>query len=218
MNKGLLIACVALVPSALWGAYQLAQPKSSLTEKWLLDRVPTQVPGYKLIPSMEDPRVTYRMSPETYAELEPVGITAQVFEDSQGRQYEAVAIAGQDMNTFHDQRVCFTTQGWNLDKNVEANIPNADFGDVPILDLTVSKDGRQGAPAFFMWRSPQRFTNNRRTAKFDFLKSGLLTQKTQVGYSYRFMAASDGVDTEHLRDFTNAYLSALKQAEAAAKD
>lgn len=216
MNKGLVIACVSLLPSALWGGYQLSQPKSTLSEQWLLDRVPTQVPGYKLIPSMENPKVTYRMSDETYAELEPVGITAQVFEDAEGRQYEAVAIAGQDMSTFHDQRVCFTTQGWNLSKNQEGIIPTSSFGDVPVLDLTVNKGDRSQTPAFFMWRSPQRFTNNRRTAKFDFLKSGLLSQQVQVGYSYRFMAASDGVDTEKLRAFTTAYLSALKQAEQAA--
>jgi hypothetical protein len=217
MNKGLVIACAALLPSALWGGFQMTQPKTTLTEQWLLDRVPTQIPGYRLIPSLENPRVTYRMSEETYAELEPVGITAQVFEDADGRQYEAVVIAGQDMNTFHDQRVCFTTQGWSLTKNTEGHLVANDFGDVPILDLTVSKGDRQEAPAFFMWRSPARFTNNRRTAKFDFLKSGLLSQETQVGFSYRFMAVTDGVDASQLKKFTDAYLSALKQAEAAAK-
>lgn len=218
MNKALIAACAAILPGAVWSGTQMAKPKVTLDEQWLLDRVPDSVPGYRLLGSKENPKITYRMDAQTYQELEPIGIAAQIYRDPAGNEYEAVVIAGQDMATFHDQRVCFTSQGWSLTKDQPGIVPSPDYGDVPVLDLTVLKAGHGSSPAFFMWRSPQRFTNNRRTAKFDFLKSGIFGRELQVGYSYRFMGATPGVDTEMLKAFTTSFLSQLKQAEVRAGD
>ena len=119
MNKAMIVACVAILPGAVWSGAQLSKPKVTLDESWLIDRVPDIVPGYRLLPSDTNPKTTYKMDPETYAELEPIGITAQIYRDAQGHEFEAVVIAGQDMATFHDQRVCFTTQGWSLTKDAK---------------------------------------------------------------------------------------------------
>ena len=212
MTKQLFILTACLVPAAFYTTYSRAQPHVQRNEAWVESRVPTEVAGYTFLPSTDDPLVSYKMDETTYRELEPLGIVAQVYEDNKAAQYEVVVIAGDRMANFHDQRVCFVAQGWNLTKNDIGKLSTSTFGDVPVLDLTVTKDGRGQRPALFMWRSSRQFTNDRKVAKSDFFLDGLLGKPNMVGYRWIFRRRADDSRWRNFLDLSRQGQSVLQAA------
>lgn len=213
MTKQLVALCVIALPAAVLTTISNLQPRKVRTEAWLEALAPVEVPGYIFRPKSDGLRHSYKMSETTYLELEPMGIVAQVYEDGTGEQYEAVVIAADQMSAFHDQRVCFMSQGWALTKDLPGAISTVAYGSVPVLDLEVTRAGQGARPAMFTWRSPLQFANNRRVAKADFFKVAVSGADQAVGFSFRFMGVSSGTNSEGLKKFAERYLEAWSQRE-----
>lgn len=85
------------------------------TEAFLEAKAPTKVGDFKFFrePLSSKPEQSYAVAPETYTTLNPFGVVARIFRKGD-EAYDVLLIAGNDKGTFHDQRVCFTSQGWTI--------------------------------------------------------------------------------------------------------
>lgn len=160
----------------------------------------------------ENPRVSYRMDAASYKELNPFGIVAR--ELTNGRDtYDTVLIASNDKGAFHDPRVCFTAQGWEIAEEKTERISTRTRGVIPVtLATMVHKDfGRR--PAIFFYRGPEGFAAGTAALKIQMLKNQLVQGVVPEGVFYRFMAKTD-VPSQTLVKFVSDYMDASGKTSA----
>lgn len=175
-------------------------------EKWLETMAPDKVQGIDFLPSSENPEQSYKMDPATYEALKPFGIVSRIY-DSMGQRFDAVLIAGDNADSFHDQRACFTSQGWNIlsDKEVTINVP----GRGPQQAVELQLQGPQGrANALYTFRGP----SGRLFSKFndmwkDYFVSELTSGRIYGGEFFRFIDLNGSDDTTKLYAFAGDYLA-----------
>ena len=88
---------------------------------------------------------------------DPVGIAGQVYSGPGGRSFDAVIVAGDRMESFHDQRWCFKAQGWDLGPEEDAKLKTKSWGEIPVKVVQISKRGFQSTYAVFTFRGPTKF-------------------------------------------------------------
>ena len=150
--------------------------------------------------------VSYRMDKATYAELDPYGIVARVMSDGV-RSYDVTLIASSSKNSFHDPRVCFTAQGWELSE--EEHLPIVTKTRGTILATVTKLKGKNGVQyGAFLYRGPEGFTPTTTGLKIQMFKSQLLHGQNAEGVFYRFIPSDVGTTKEQLVDFVRDYLDA----------
>lgn len=212
MTKQLLIISAAFVPFALYRHFgDFVMPVTQKDEAWLESSVPVEFDQYQLVQGDVGERVTYKMDEQTYKVLSPVGIAGQVFRDQNGRQFDAVIIAGLGMHSFHDQRWCFQGQGFEILSDKTTTLKTQAYGEVEVLSLVLRREGRPSQPALFVFKSPDRFSTNYHAAKFDFVKKQLLTGRPHMGFSFRFIGMTEGITEEELKTFATKFMDATHE-------
>src|SRR5512141_2993539 len=133
--EGLIARTWALGALVLVGAAltMYAPPKRSMpvTEDWMAQQCPPRVGEYTFQPGDDAPGQSYKMGKSTYDTLQPSGIVARLYQ-SGGQTYDVVLIASDSSKSFHDPRVCFTAQGWKIDKERHIAVPTKAHGNVPM--------------------------------------------------------------------------------------
>jgi hypothetical protein len=153
-----------------------------------------------------DPAVTYKMTPDTYKELAPFGIVCRDFTDG-ADVYDVVLIASQAKASFHDPRVCFTAQGWDLQDESTVLVKTKTRGTVAIsVAQAKTADGDHWAAYFY--RGPYGFAPNTNDLKMQMFKYSLLNAKSADGVFYRFIAQDAGSSEDDLVNFISTYLDA----------
>lgn len=187
-----------------------AQAKNiTRTETWMEQVAPKELPGYTMVPSRDpkNPNVTYKSDPVVYDTLDPYGIVAREFREKGGpKHFDVNVIASSTKDSFHDPRVCFTAQGWNLDDQKEAIVKTATRGDVPVTLAEMNHADYGKHPSVFFYKGPEGFTATTAGIKIQMLKKQFLTLKDQEGVFYRFIALSPGTSTDDLLKFVGEYL------------
>ncbi|MCG9894103.1 MAG: hypothetical protein MH204_01340 [Fimbriimonadaceae bacterium] len=183
-------------------------------EAWMEKVTPETVAGMTFRRSPDNPAQSYRMSQATYDQLKPFGIVSRVFE-GKGRSYDAVVIAGDNADSFHDQRWCFESQGWEIksDKVVEIR---GEGGTYPMRQLDLM--GPSGpALALFCFRGPSgQIFDTFNPMWQDFFMKELTTGRVQGGEFFRFIDLGGSDDPEGLHAFAAAFLDeALPKIDAA---
>lgn len=207
MIKRLIILSLAFVPFAIYRHLgDFVMPVTQKTEAWLESSVPVAFGEYELVTDDAGKRVTYKMDKQTYDVLSPVGITGQVFRDREGRNYDAVIIAGLGMHSFHDQRWCFEGQGFQILSDKTTTINTKAYGDVEVMSLTLKRDGRPAQPALFVFKSPTRFSTNYHAAKFDFVIKQLMTARPHMGFSFRFIGMTEDMTEAQMTKFAAEFM------------
>ena len=181
------IAAVALKPRTY----------SDRTEEWMESVVPEQVPGFTLLSSSRTDD-SMRMSDVVYEVLQPFGITTRRFQGEDGRMYELVVLAGNTRKSFHDPRVCFTAQSWDIGEPgvYKINVPELG-GDVDVSAM-VMKNVATGseASAMFFYKTPFGIRPDTLRVPFDLTFAKLMLKENVDAQFYRFMVIppSDGDD------------------------
>ena len=204
MKSKFIAALVLLALTGVAGLfYQQSFPRPP--ESWLVEMMPTEVEGFRVQPKdSANPNISYRMDKMSYEKLDPIGIAAQRVRDEAGREIDVVVIAGDSMDAFHDQQVCFTAQGWAVRDMQQVLLNTRTRGQVVVSKMLLFKDGRE-QDAIYLFRSPKRF-NTYQGAKLDFFMQQLTQGKPGVGFSYRFIAMTPDVDRETLIRYAIAFL------------
>lgn len=168
-------------------------------EQWLEARLPDRIGTYDFVRSRENPEQSYRMSEETYAALDAIGIVCRIYEGPSGR-FDVVTIAGDEPDTFHDQTWCFRAQGWEVREDRVETLATS-LGDVPVRIIRV-RAGARDEWMSFVFRGPsgdffERFGGLWR----DFMVNDLTRGRTTPASFLRVMGL-EGQSDQAILDFT----------------
>lgn len=199
---------------AVAGAVFTFSPRTQYEEKTedeVIALVPTEVDGMTFAQSPDDERVSYRMSEQTYDVLKPFGIVARVFTRDR-ESYDAVVIASRSKESFHDPRVCFSAQGWTIEKFESDTIPTEAHGEIPITVLQMnSAEGRRTLGAF-LYKGPEGFYASTQQLKMSMLLEKARGGKDIDGVFYRFIPGHQDATREELMEFVSAYIDAAHES------
>jgi hypothetical protein len=175
-------------------------------EKWMEKAAVSHVGRFAMVPGPDPSEsVTYKMDPVTYKELAPQGIVCRDFEDG-ASLFDVVLVASQAKDSFHDPRVCFTAQGWQLDQESQADVPTS-RGTFPVTVARIrSENGERWAA--FGYRTPYGFTGSTNQLKLQMFKYSLMHSQSGAGVFYRFIGMSSDITRESLLKFIQSYMNA----------
>lgn len=208
-KRAIVLAGVFVVVGIGFQALSARAERITRTESWMIKVAPKELPGYTMVPSRDpkNPDVTYTSDPVVYETLIPYGIVAREFREKGGpKHFDVNVIASSTKDSFHDPRVCFTAQGWNLDNQKEAIVKTATRGDVPVTLAEMNHADYGKHPSVFFYKGPEGFTATTAGIKIQMLKKQFMTLKDQEGVFYRFIALSPGTSTDDLLKFVGEYL------------
>jgi hypothetical protein len=193
----------------VFGIAQLSAPKmsaSNRTEAWMEDNSLSAFDGWNLVPSPENPKQSYKMNEATYQTLNPFGIVSRVFQN-RDREYDVVLIASNRRESFHDPRICFTGQGYNIKEEKVVQIPTKTRGNVPATSVIM--DGPNGPSiAVYFYRGPDGFAPTTRDLKLGMVFSLLKGKKDVDGVFYRIIPRTSKETLPDVVKFAGDYLDA----------
>ncbi|MBX3112617.1 MAG: hypothetical protein KF857_11475 [Fimbriimonadaceae bacterium] len=179
-------------------------------EAWLLSIVPSQVEDYNVVPSEFSPKASYRMDAKTYTALKPIGIAGQTYRGPRGTM-DAVVIAGDRMESFHDQRWCFAGQGWEVTDEKKQTLDVPGYGKVPMWTMKLRRGNEEPRLAAFTFKTPVGFRTEYQKGQIDYLVSEFKTGHPNVGFSFRFIEMDTSMSEKDFYDFVKAYFVTSKQ-------
>lgn len=178
--------------------------------QWLYENMPMEMDQSSVRSSDEAPNISYKMDEKTYETLDPIGIGAQVWTTPKG-QFDAVVIASDSIQAFHDQRICFNAQGWIIKSLKVRNVDVPTHGMVPFTVMELERDGGGTKYGIYTFRPPIGFTSYER-AKIGFLIHELKTGQPGMGFSYRFIGMSNGLSEDDVIDFAKEFMANAKES------
>ncbi len=198
--------------TAAWAAVS-SRPqivKDNKDEKWMKQVAPVQFDSFRFEPHISNDAVddleSYHSSKMVYDTLQPtVGILARVY-DSGTQRYDVTLIASRDRASFHDPRVCFTAQGYEIVDEQSINIPTKTRGIIPVT-LAKMKSDQGTSLAIFFYRGPAGFYGTTMSLKWSLWFDQLAGKAFTDAVFYRFVALGDG-DQDRLISFVGNYMDA----------
>lgn len=179
-------------------------------EAWLVNMMPTELHGYKVLPSEFGENISYKMDESSYEVLNPIGIACQRMVNDRDLAFDVVVIAGDSMNAFHDQQICFNAQGWEILETSLIDIPTETRGKVRSFMMKIQQEDTGVFTALYMFRSPNGFVSYNQ-AKVDFFMKRLFSSKPGLGFSYRFIGLSEDLGEDDVVRFASQYLDKLNE-------
>ena len=221
MNHRLRIVLGLFVIIRIAAAVLKPRAYSDGSEEWMETVVPEQVPGFTLLSSSRTDK-SVRMSDVVYDVLQPFGITTRYLRGEDGRTYELVVLAGNTRKSFHDPRVCFTAQSWDIGNPGVYKINVPELGGEIEVSAMVMKNVATGseASAMFFYKTPFGIRPDTLRVPFDLTFAKLLLKKNVDAQFYRFMVIppSEGEgalekDLKALERFARSVFSKFQQSE-----
>lgn len=210
----LVRSCVILgVLFCACAAYLFAMPrmkKSIVDEKWMEKRAPDVAAGMKYFASAENPEQSYKVGEVNYKVLKPYGIVGRRYEQL-GIGYDVMLIASGNYESFHDPRVCFTSQGWNIVADQEATVVSKTRGTFKVTLVNMENQGQKSVAVYF-YKGPKAFHAKTSPLKLEMFKAALAGQQDVDGVFYRIMPVDPLIPAEELLKFVAEYLDASKES------
>jgi len=200
--EGLTKRGLALFASlAIAGAYVHLAPlpaRRPKTERWMEQKLPTQIGDYRFAPSKDNPAQSYRMDQSTYDTLKPFGIVCRDYTDGK-KTFDVVVIASDNRASFHDPRVCFTAQGFTINQETRASFPSP-IGNIPYTAVDMgSSDGDMSAMYFY--KGPGGYYADTQHLKFGLFLDNLRGATKPEGVFYRIIPDYKGATAADLQAF-----------------
>lgn len=207
------VVIVSLILLAFGVASQLRPQAATdrMTEGQVEALLPTSLGVFRMEPSesgVRDSAVTYKGSAEDYRELNPFGMVGRVFTDG-NKQYDTMAVVGNDRDTFHDPNFCMAGHYYNIENEHVVTLATQSRGSIPLTVMTVEdKDGKRLVA--FCYLGPHGIHPTQDTLYSDWFWTELQLGKPRIGAFYRFMSMSGSDTEENLLQFARMYLDAAK--------
>lgn len=181
------------------------------TEDWLESLAPRSLAGFSMLPGREDPNQSYKMDARTYEELKPFGIVVRVYRKA-NKAFDVALVASDRKESFHDQRVCFASQGWTLTGDRLAKVQTKTRGAIPASILTLASSTRGSQLAVVVYRGPGGFHSSPRGLTWAMLLDQLGGGKHLESVFYRIMPVYSGATEAELLAFAGQYLDAAHES------
>lgn len=208
--KHFFVLVGAVAATAAFTAFYNGAGYDRPDEKWLEDKMLTELHGYEVDPRINE-KITYRMDETSYEVLNPIGIACQRMKNEYGQEFDVVVIASDSMQAFHDQQICFNAQGWEIMEGKSQIIPleTQAHGEIPVQLMTIKRrNANEEQTAVYFFRSPKGFVTYGR-AKVDYMLNQLATGKPALGFSYRFIGLSPNLTQKDVLRFAQQYVDEL---------
>lgn len=207
MKKSVIVLVVLFVAVGVFANFRSSlsgyvRPNEDEIEKL----VPPTVDGYTYRPGPGDPYHSYKMDEVTYDMLKPFGIVGRTYIKND-EVIDAVLIASDDPDSFHDQEWCFRGQDWTINSREVVQVPTKEFGNIPFVQLNMTNKNGFTTYAMFTFKGPEhKFFSSFSDMWFDFTVRGLTRGTPPQGSFYRFIAGSQAVTKEKLEAFAANYV------------
>ena len=183
----------------------------------MLENSPTELEGYSMRGGPDSPLYSYKMDPLTYNVLEPYGIVARIYEDKvSGQQYDVVIVASRSKESFHDPRVCFSSQGWALSNQWVDKVTTKSRGDVAVTIAVMDGTDTKDQIAAYLYKGPEGFYANTQRLKMAMLFEQLRGGKNLDGVFYRVIPLKRQPDQIHqindMKRFIGQYLDEANES------
>jgi len=196
-----------LLATGVFALMTTSQAAVRKTEVYLEEKAPASVKGYSMVPGQPGGmRYSYKMDKSTYDVLKPFGIVARQYTDG-ARLFDAVLITSDTHESFHDPKICFSSQGWTFGdaRTEEVDVPGR--GKIPFT--VVQMIGPMGkAIAAYTYKGPNGFVAEPKRLQMDMFRETLFGRKPMDSTFYRFMPTTPGVGLDDLKNFIKAYMIA----------
>ncbi|GEM_PF-3686077 len=193
------------------GVVDLVMPEPKYPEKtedWMAQNLPKELPGYSYVSDI-------KMAQINYDQLKPFGIVSRQYRGPDGRAYEYLIIASNSKDSFHDQRICLTSQQYQLrDLTIaDLNLP-AFGGKVPATITSLIRSDSNGAAMIF-YLGPYGLRPNPTAIPFDITRGKLLFKSDIHTVMFQFKVSPEGAslddDVKALSAFANTMLNETKR-------
>lgn len=212
MTRAIIVAAVI----AGVGTYFSNMPEKAyekVTEDQMLQWAPEKVDGMSYVRDLQDPRYTYKMDDVTYNTLKPFGIVARTYTDGM-HDFDTVMIMSRERKSFHDPRVCFGAQNWNLENLVPATVKTKTRGEVPItlLSMVNSKTQQKKSAAFFYKGPHGNFYGSTQKLKIAMLVERFKGGSSFEGVFYRVIPGNVNTTKDELLAYIGNFLDAANES------
>lgn len=166
-------------------------------EAWLKEQMPAAVDG---MPKSGG----YDMGKQVYETLLPFGIVSNFYKNNQ-EAYDVTVIASDKEQSFHDPRICFSSQGMEISNETTEIIQTKSHGPIPLTIVEVK--GQAGSMiAAYTYKGPDRkmISSPIRLTNLMFLKA-LVTMKPQEAVFYRFISQHGNATKDELKAFATKF-------------
>lgn len=153
--------------------------KVSMTEDQLRDLCPSSIGGQHYIQELKS-------GDDIYQVLKPFGIIERVF-DYEGDNFDAVVIASNSKDSFHDPNICFSAQGWTIESRRQIQIPTQSRGTVSAMLISMYDINVQRKYACYLYQGPGGFYGDTNRLKLAFLAEAMKLGDRYDGVFYRFI-------------------------------
>jgi hypothetical protein len=217
LKKRAMVAVTVLLVAGGAIAFTKRSAGDPKTEEWMLKTLPMAFGEYRANSSAENTLYSYKMDEVTYRTLDPYGIVARVFVHEKTREaYDAVVIASQSKDSFHDPRVCFSAQGWAISNQWVVNVETKTRGKVPVTLVVMDGPDTRNRLAAFLYKGPGGFYGNTQRLKTAMLIETLFGGGNLSGVFYRFIPQNhDPEDKDQaykLQVFIGEFIDAVNSA------
>ncbi len=181
------------------------------TEDWMATQLPAaDIPGYSF-------NSVVKMDESTYETLQPFGIIGRDFINKSGRRFEITVIASNNRKAFHDPRVCFSAQGWQLIDPTVKRFNVSVFGGSVLGTVMGLQSSNAKGSAMFFYHGPYGWRSTPHYMPFDMLVAKLMMRKDIDGIFYRVLVSPAGKSLEEdqkaMEKFLDVYFSEVKKIE-----
>lgn len=210
LTRTYFLTAVFVLAGAVF-AFLPAPAVEAKTEKQLIELMPNKVGKFNFLVNPNEEGVSYRMDEETYKILKPFGIVARKYSDG-NHQFDAVVIASDSKDSFHNPLVCFSAQQWTIESQTVKKIQTEHRGEIPITLLQMSNPAREKSISAYVYRGPFGFEATSRALKLDMVKLAVTQQRASYGVFYRFMADDPNTSEQDLVKFISEFIDSAKES------
>lgn len=150
--------------------------------------------------------VSYEMGKEVYDVLHPWAIVARIFTKGE-EEYDVVAIASRNKDSFHDPQVCFTAQDWKLTNQRFATVVTKSRGNVPVTLVDMEKNGEKKIALYF-FKTTQGYIGGIQEVKLKMMTYKFKHFGKDDEGAFIRVIPTKVVDEELLKKFTGQWIDA----------
>ncbi|HVL40335.1 MAG TPA: exosortase-associated EpsI family protein [Fimbriimonadaceae bacterium] len=180
----------------------------SKSEEWLIEQAPAQVDRFTFVPG-PSAGVSYDVHPYTYEELKPFGVVGRIY-NAGDEAYDVLLISSNRKESFHDQRVCFSAQGWTLTEETQDTL-ETHRGRIPITLVKMTHRDIGDQIAVYFYKGPGGFHARPNQLTWAMFKEQFFWGTDLDSVFYRFIPVRGG-DKDKLYDFIRHYLKAADES------
>jgi hypothetical protein len=211
LKQRIYVLSAAFAAFGLWVQLSPVSAYEKKTEKQMEQLAPARVGPYTYRHSVENPEQSYRMEPGTYSQLAPYGIVCRTYSYG-GKSFDVVLIASGNRGSFHDPRVCFSSQG--LAPTDHVDVVRSKRGDIPVTVASLDNGTTHDNLALYFYRGPGGFFSNVVGLKWAMFKERFFGGRDVDGVFYRIIPTFPGTKLEDVKQFAADYVVA---SEASSK-